>query len=86
MRSRKSVRTDSALEQSGFELWVPPACDTPGSHTMVRIHLPPADRKLFRAALDDLAVAVEPVNRVLEVDLDGDEVTLALYDWPSTQP
>jgi hypothetical protein len=23
---------DSALEQSGFELWVPPACDTPGSH------------------------------------------------------
>jgi hypothetical protein len=22
----------SPLEQSGFELWVPPACDTPGSH------------------------------------------------------
>jgi len=22
---------DSPLEQSGFELWVPPACDTPGS-------------------------------------------------------
>jgi hypothetical protein len=23
---------DSTLEQSGFELWVPPACDAPGSH------------------------------------------------------
>jgi hypothetical protein len=23
---------DSPLEQSGFELWVPPACDAPGSH------------------------------------------------------
>jgi hypothetical protein len=23
---------DSLLEQSGFELWVPPACDAPGSH------------------------------------------------------
>ena len=23
---------DSVLEQSVFELWVPPACDTPGSH------------------------------------------------------
>jgi hypothetical protein len=25
----------------------------------------------------------EPVNRVLEIDLDGDEVTLTLYDLPS---
>jgi predicted nuclease of predicted toxin-antitoxin system len=40
-------------------------------------------RKLFRAALDELAVIGEPVNRVLEVDLDGDDVTLAVYDWPS---
>ena len=39
-------------------------------------------RKLFRAALDELATIGEPVNRVLEVDLDGDELTLALYDWP----
>ncbi len=23
---------DTLLEQSGFELWVPPACDTTGSH------------------------------------------------------
>jgi hypothetical protein len=39
-------------------------------------------RKLFRAALDELAVIGEPVNRVLEVDLDGNKVTLAPYDWP----
>jgi hypothetical protein len=29
-------------------------------------------KKLFRAALDELAVIGEPVNRVLEVDLDGE--------------
>jgi hypothetical protein len=39
-------------------------------------------QKLFRAALDELAVIGEPVNRVHEVDLDGDEVTLTLYDLP----
>ena len=39
-------------------------------------------RSLFRAALDELTVIGEPVNRVLEVDLDGAEVTLTLYDWP----
>ncbi len=39
-------------------------------------------RRLFRAALDELAVIGEPVNRALEVDLDGDEVTLTFYDWP----
>jgi hypothetical protein len=27
-----TAETDWLLEQSGFELWVPPACDTPGSH------------------------------------------------------
>jgi predicted nuclease of predicted toxin-antitoxin system len=40
-------------------------------------------QKLFRAALDELAAFGEPVNRVLEVDLDGEEVTFALYDLPS---
>jgi predicted nuclease of predicted toxin-antitoxin system len=39
-------------------------------------------QRLFKAALDELAVIGEPVNRVLEVDLDGDEVTLTLYDLP----
>jgi hypothetical protein len=29
LRNRKFA--DSPLEQSGFELWVPSACDTPGS-------------------------------------------------------
>jgi predicted nuclease of predicted toxin-antitoxin system len=40
-------------------------------------------RRLFKAALDELAVIGEPVNRVLEIDLDGDEVTLTLYELPS---
>jgi predicted nuclease of predicted toxin-antitoxin system len=41
-------------------------------------------RQLFKAALDEIATIGEPVNRVLEVDLDGGEVTLTLYDLPST--
>jgi hypothetical protein len=41
-------------------------------------------RQLFKAALDEFATIGEPVNRVLEVDLDGGEVTLTLYDLPST--
>ena len=40
-------------------------------------------QKLFRVALDELAAIGEPVNSVLEVDLDGEEVTLTLYDWPT---
>ena len=40
-------------------------------------------QRLFKAALDELAVIGEPVNRVLEVDLDGDDVTLTLYDLPA---
>ena len=39
-------------------------------------------QRLFRAALDELATAGEPVNRVLEVDLDGEDVTLTAYDLP----
>ena len=39
-------------------------------------------RRLFRATLDELRTIGEPVNRVLEVDLDGDEVTLTLFDLP----
>jgi hypothetical protein len=39
-------------------------------------------QKLFQAAIDELATIGEPVNRVLEVDFDGDEVTLTLYDLP----
>jgi predicted nuclease of predicted toxin-antitoxin system len=39
-------------------------------------------QRLLRAALDELAAIGEPLNRVLEVDLDGNEVTLTLYDLP----
>ena len=39
-------------------------------------------RQLFQGALDELARVGEPVNRVLEVDIEGDEVTFKLYDLP----
>ena len=39
-------------------------------------------QRLFRGALDQLATIGEPVNQVLEVDLAGDEMTFALYDFP----
>jgi predicted nuclease of predicted toxin-antitoxin system len=42
-------------------------------------------QRLFKAALDELATIGEPINRVLEVDLAGDEVTLTLYDLPCVQ-
>jgi hypothetical protein len=41
-------------------------------------------QRLFKTALDELATVGEPVNRVLEVDLDGEEVMLTLYDLPSS--
>ena len=57
-------------------------------HAGLVILIPAVNRvvqqRLFKAALDELAVIGEPVNRVLEVDLDGEEVTLTLYDWPPT--
>ncbi len=42
--------------------------------------------RLFQAALDELATVGEPINRVLEVDIDGEEVTFTLYDLPTTPP
>lgn len=39
-------------------------------------------RQLFQGALDELARVGEPVNRVLEVDIEGDEATFKLYDLP----
>jgi predicted nuclease of predicted toxin-antitoxin system len=39
-------------------------------------------RRLFRGALDELATAGEPINRVLEVDVDGEDVTFDFYDLP----
>jgi predicted nuclease of predicted toxin-antitoxin system len=40
-------------------------------------------QRLFVEALDALARLGEPINRVLEVDVDGDSVTLKLYDLPA---
>jgi hypothetical protein len=51
------------------------------------IVIPAGDRivqqRLFKTALDEFAILGEPVNRVIEVDLDGDEVTFAVYDLPA---
>jgi hypothetical protein len=53
-------------------------------HAGLVILIPSVDRamqrRLFKGALDQLAVFGEPINQVLEVDLDRDEVTFALYD------
>jgi hypothetical protein len=43
-------------------------------------------QRLFKTALDELAILGEPVNRVIEVDLDGDDVTFAIYDLPAGEP
>jgi predicted nuclease of predicted toxin-antitoxin system len=55
-------------------------------HAGLIILIPTVDRalqqRLFKGALDQLAIFGEPVNQVLEVDLDGDEATFTLYDLP----
>lgn len=57
-------------------------------HTGLIIIVPNVDRglqqTLFRAALDTVASANDLVNRVLEVGIEGENVTLDLYDLPST--
>jgi hypothetical protein len=37
---------------------------------------------LFAGALDALASFGEPINRVLEVAIDGDQITFNFYDLP----
>jgi hypothetical protein len=37
---------------------------------------------VFRGAPAELATLGGPINRVLEVDIDGDDVTFSLYDLP----
>jgi hypothetical protein len=44
----------------------------------------PPEARHHCGVVSELAVIGEPVNRVLEIDLDSDEVTLTLYDLPST--
>jgi len=41
---------------------------------------------LFRAALEALAMPDDLVNRVLEVSIDGEDVTLDHYDLPPDPP
>lgn len=40
-------------------------------------------QRLFRGAVNELVRFGEPVNRVLEVDIEGDEVTFKFYDLPA---
>lgn len=42
-------------------------------------------QQLFKGALDELALHGEPINQVLEVDLDGDEATFTFYELPSPE-
>jgi predicted nuclease of predicted toxin-antitoxin system len=46
----------------------------------------PMQQRLFRGALAELATLGEPVNRVLEVDIDGEDITFNLYDLPPALP
>lgn len=56
-------------------------------HAGLVIIIPSVNRvqqqQLFRGALDELARFGELINRVLEVDIDDDEVTFKFYDLPA---
>jgi hypothetical protein len=56
-------------------------------HAGLVIIIPSVNRaeqqRLFLGALDELARFGDPVNRVLEVDIEGDEVTFKLCDFPA---
>lgn len=56
-------------------------------HADLVIIVPSVDRErqrqLFRGALEELAQIGEPVNRVLEVDIEDDEATFRDYEWPA---
>jgi predicted nuclease of predicted toxin-antitoxin system len=59
---------------------------TQSLHAGLIIIMPSGNRimqqQLFRSALEELSTLGEPINRVLEVDIDGEDVTLAIYDLP----
>jgi uncharacterized protein related to proFAR isomerase len=40
-------------------------------------------RQLFSAALDYLDEAGEPINQVLEIDFENDEVVINVFDLPT---
>jgi hypothetical protein len=73
-RIRSQLNLDSRL--SARTLRAGPA------HLLIPVVSRDVQRRLFKAALDELAVIGEPVNRVLEIDLDGEDVTLTLYNLP----
>ena len=56
-------------------------------HAGLVIIIPSVNRveqqRLFHGTLDELARLGEPINRVLEIDIEGDEVTFTLYDLPA---
>jgi predicted nuclease of predicted toxin-antitoxin system len=55
-------------------------------HAGLVIIIPSVNRstqqQLFRGALDALAQFGEPINQVLEVDIEDDEMAFRLYDLP----
>jgi hypothetical protein len=60
-----------------------------GLHAGLVIIIPNVNRVgqhgLFLTALEDLAKVGDLVNRVLEVDIDGDDVTFTVYDLPADE-
>jgi predicted nuclease of predicted toxin-antitoxin system len=55
-------------------------------HAGLVIIIPSVNRvqqqQLFRGVLDELAQIGEPINHVLEVDIEGDEATFRVYEFP----
>jgi predicted nuclease of predicted toxin-antitoxin system len=54
-------------------------------HAGLLIIIPNVNRavqQLFRGALDELSRFGDPINRVLEVDIDGESVTFDFYELP----
>ena len=51
---------------------------------MILIPNVPADlqKRLFKSAVNKLTAHGEPINQVLEVDLDGEDVIFELYELP----
>jgi len=82
--------------EGDFVLVTNNAADFPRIYAAQRLHaglviiVPNVNRteqqRLFVGALDELGRLGEPVNQVLEVDIDGDDVTFRLYDLPQTRP
>lgn len=59
---------------------------TQSLHAGLIIIIPSGNRilqqQLFRGALEELVTVGEPINLVLEVDIDGEDVTFDIYDLP----